>query len=90
MLKLIDLVWEDKEFTNKNAVLCRNLDSSVDFIGSAASRQPFSRSNHYFEVQILDYKGGDVGMVMGAMFDNLLMERFPIESKDRKGGSLDG
>ena len=55
------------------------------------SRQPLSRSNPYFEVECLgETKPTETGLVLGVMHDILMSDRFPMESKERSGGAVDG
>ncbi|XP_076445934.1 uncharacterized protein LOC143283637 [Babylonia areolata] len=79
--------------------LCRLSDDGVfqsitdsdGILGMMVSRQPLSRSHPFFEVECLGQsKPAETGFVLGCMHDTLMSERFPMESKERSGGAVEG
>ncbi|GFN82125.1 spry domain containing 3 [Plakobranchus ocellatus] len=69
--------------------ILKNTSDSPSVIGAVVSKQPLSRSNPYFEVQCLVSKA-ETGLIIGIMHDILLTDRFPLDSKERSGGAVDG
>ncbi|RUS75929.1 hypothetical protein EGW08_016317, partial [Elysia chlorotica] len=67
----------------------KNTSDTPGVIGAVVSKQPLSRSNPYFEVQCL-VSGTETGLILGVMHDILLTDRFPLDSKERSGGAVDG
>ena len=82
----------DSVKTINDTFLChRSLTDSENTLGMVVSRQPLSRSNPYFEVECLgETKPTETGLVLGVMHDILMSDRFPMESKERSGGAVDG
>ncbi|XP_046560363.1 uncharacterized protein LOC124269392 [Haliotis rubra] len=69
----------------------KNISLSEKVVGVFVSRQPLSRSNTYFEVEVLAHDGTkELGMVLGCMFDVLFSARFPMDVNEQKGGAVEG
>ncbi|XP_012936355.2 uncharacterized protein LOC101856014 [Aplysia californica] len=67
----------------------RNTSNSQNVIGAAVSQQPLSRTNNYYEIQCMD-AAAETGLILGIMHDVLYSERFPLDSKERNGGAVEG
>ncbi|KAK3777048.1 hypothetical protein RRG08_008898 [Elysia crispata] len=80
-------LWNKCDLTSDGVL--RNTSDTPGVIGAVVSKQPLSRSNPYFEVQCL-VSGSETGLILGVMHDILLTDRFPLDSKERSGGAVDG
>ncbi|XP_071087235.1 uncharacterized protein [Haliotis cracherodii] len=67
----------------------KNISKSDRVVGVFVSRQPLSRSNHYFEVEVLS-QSSKTSLVMGCMFDVLFSARYPMDMNEQKGGAVEG
>ncbi|KAK7485956.1 hypothetical protein BaRGS_00022822 [Batillaria attramentaria] len=69
----------------------RSITNSEKVLGMVVSRQPLSRTNPCYQVECLSQtKPEETGLVLGIMHDVLMGDRFPMESKERSGGAVEG